>query len=77
MPNQAPQSRRFLRLPDVMARTGLGRATIYSLMAAGEFPRPRKLTSSANGWLEHELLEWIDSRPVNDAVGVECAGTES
>lgn len=69
MAEAARPLRRILRLPDVLKRTGLGRTSVYKLMASGEFPRPRKLTSSANGWLESEVQDWIDSRPVNDEVG--------
>lgn len=31
---------KLLRLPDVMAQTGLSRSMVYRLMDAGDFPRP-------------------------------------
>jgi predicted DNA-binding transcriptional regulator AlpA len=31
---------RFLRLPEVLERTGLSRSTIYVRLAEGRFPRP-------------------------------------
>lgn len=37
----------LVRLPDVLAMTGLGRATIFDHMERGEFPRPVKLGTSA------------------------------
>ena len=40
----------LLRLPNVMRLTGLARSTIYKLIAAGEFPAPRKLTRRAVAW---------------------------
>ncbi len=55
---------RFLRLPDVKRMTGLGHDTIYKLERAGDFPRRRKLTPRASAWLEHEVAEWMQSRPV-------------
>jgi prophage regulatory protein len=36
-------SNNFLRGPEVEVRTGLSRSTLYSWMAAGEFPKPVKL----------------------------------
>ena len=55
---------KFLRIAGVIAATGLGRATIYELMAEGKFPRPVKLMvgSKAVGWLESEIVEWQEAR---------------
>jgi len=53
---------RFLRLPDVMARTGLSRSTIYVRLEQGRFPRPVSLGSRAVGWVEAEVDEWMRER---------------
>ncbi|MXW67663.1 MAG: AlpA family transcriptional regulator [Gemmatimonadales bacterium] len=53
---------RFLRLPEVMARTGLSRSTIYVRLAAGRFPRPVALGGRAVGWIEAEIEEWVAER---------------
>jgi len=53
---------RILRRPDVEARTGLSRSTIYLLMARGEFPKPVKLSSRAVGWTESAIVTWLQSR---------------
>jgi len=53
---------RFLRLPEVMARTGLSRSTIYVRLAAGCFPRPVALGGRAVGWIEAEIEEWVAER---------------
>ena len=50
---------RFLRLPEVQARTGLSRSTIYVRLDQGRFPRPVSLGSRAVGWIEAEVDEWI------------------
>ena len=50
---------RFVRLPEVMARTGLSRSTIYVMVAAGRFPKPVPLGARAVGWIESELDEWF------------------
>ena len=53
---------RFLRLPEVLARTGLSRSTIYVRLDQGRFPRPVSLGARAVGWLESEVDEWIRER---------------
>ena len=53
---------RFLRLPEVMARTGLSRSTIYVRVAAGAFPRPVALGGRAVGWIEAEVDAWVRER---------------
>jgi prophage regulatory protein len=54
---------RLLRLPAVIAMTGMGRDSIYRLAREGRFPKPRKLTERSSGWREDEILAWIESRP--------------
>lgn len=53
---------RLMRLPAVIAMTGLGRDSIYRLAREGRFPCPRKLTERSSAWREDEVLAWIDSR---------------
>ena len=53
---------RFLRLPEVLTRTGLSRSTIYVRLAQGRFPPPVSLGSRAVGWVESEVDEWIRKR---------------
>jgi len=38
--------------------------TIYRLELAGKFPKRRQLSENSVAWLEADILEWIDSRPV-------------
>lgn len=51
--------RRILRLPDVIARTGLAKSTVYKWMKKGTFPRQFKMGTRAAGWLESEIDSWI------------------
>ncbi len=53
---------RFLRLPEVLARTGLSRSTVYVRLDEGRFPRPVSLGGRAVGWIESEVDEWIRER---------------
>ncbi len=48
----------FLRLPEVLARTGRSRSTIYVRLDLGRFPRPVSLGARAVGWIEAEVDEW-------------------
>lgn len=51
------------RLPVVRRRTGLGRSTIYRLMAKRSFPSAVKLTPRAVGWPKAEIDAWLEARP--------------
>ena len=54
---------RFLRLPDVMARTGLGRTSIYQLARHPDPTlrlQPPVRIGSASLWPESAVNEWIE-----------------
>jgi prophage regulatory protein len=55
--------RLFARLPTVLAATGLGRSTIYRLIADGSFPAPVRLGPRAVAWRWSDLDQWTRSRP--------------
>ncbi|MBB4617977.1 helix-turn-helix transcriptional regulator [Sphingomonas abaci] len=50
---------RFLRLSDVMATTGLGRSTLYRMIANETFPRQHQLTARSIGWWEKDVADWL------------------
>ena len=52
----------ILRLPNVKARTGLSRSTIYLRISQGKFPAPVSLGSRAVGWIEAEINDWLQSQ---------------
>ena len=52
----------ILRMPAVMARTGLSRSTIYLQISDGRFPKPISLGSRAVGWIEAEITEWLEQQ---------------
>jgi prophage regulatory protein len=53
---------RILRRPEVEARTGLSRSTLYAMMAEGEFPKPLLLGKRAVGWPEAAISAWLETR---------------
>ncbi len=55
-------NRTICRLPEVMARTGLSRSTIYDLIHKGQFPSQINLGPRAVGWVENEIVDWIEAR---------------
>lgn len=54
----------ILRLPGVIAHTGLSRSSVYSGVKRGTFPAPIKLGERSVGWLTSEIMAWIESRKV-------------
>ncbi len=59
----ATASPTFLRMPSVMRMTGLGRSTIYRLMALHQFPTPVRLGPRAVAWRSADLDAWSEARP--------------
>lgn len=53
----------FLRMPTVMRMTGLGRSTIYRLIADQKFPSPVRLGPRAVAWRRSDLDRWSEARP--------------
>lgn len=69
----------IIRRPQVQARTGLSRSTIYELVSAGRFPAPIRLSDRRVGWLESDVADWIASRVAQsrrDLPTVEMAGSQ-
>lgn len=54
----------ILRLPEVMARTGLGKSSIYNAIKNGSFPDRKSLGPRMVGWLSSDIDAWIQSRSV-------------
>ncbi len=54
---------RMLRVPEVMARTGLSRTTLWRRVRAGTFPPPTELGENSIGWPESEISAWLAKRP--------------
>ena len=68
---KSPQ-KRFIRLPEVLSRTGYGRTSIYRKMEDGSFPRcvklggpledPNAFDCRGVAWIEHEVEQWMATR---------------
>ena len=61
-------SRRILRMKDVIEITGISRSGIYlklsehSFYSDMSFPRPFKIGIKTNGWIDADIQAWIDSK---------------
>lgn len=54
--------RAIVRLPGVLAKTGLGRSTIYAWVNKGQFPVPVQLGPRAIGWRAADIDQWLEER---------------
>ena len=52
---------RLIRMPEVMQITSLSRTQIYRLIAAGTFPKQRRISHKVAAWKESEIAAWVDS----------------
>jgi len=52
---------KFLRIREVVERTGLSRSSIYQKIKDGLFPKQVKISANASAWLESEVDSWIKS----------------
>jgi prophage regulatory protein len=52
----------LLRLPKVIHRTGLGRSTIYRMVARKQFPSPIRISTRAVAWRQTDIADWIEGR---------------
>ncbi|MEQ1907685.1 MAG: AlpA family phage regulatory protein [Vicinamibacterales bacterium] len=50
-----------MRFRTVRDRTGLSRSTIWRLGRRGTFPKHRRISLGAVGWLAQEVDQWIRS----------------
>jgi len=62
-PGPADQAATFLRIRNVIQMTGLGRSTIYRLIADRQFPLPVRLGPRAVAWRRSDLDRWSEARP--------------
>jgi prophage regulatory protein len=56
------QSTRLIRLKEVIAMTGLSRASVYKFVSENKFPAQISLGYRCVAWVESEVQQWIDQR---------------
>jgi len=56
------ERKRFIRIQEVIERTGLCKAWIYRLISRNEFPAQIKLGERAIAFIESDIDEWIEEK---------------
>lgn len=59
---------RYLLEEDVKKVTRLSRTTRWRMENEGTFPARRMISPGRTGWLESEINEWLESRPLYSQV---------
>ena len=52
---------KFLRIKNVMEKTGIAKSTIWLWVREGKFPKPIKLSPRITVWNEDKISEWINN----------------
>jgi prophage regulatory protein len=55
----APSNHKALRLPAVIAKTGISRSHIFRLMQRGSFPKSCQLSERVSVWDEAAIDAWL------------------
>ncbi|WP_368884477.1 helix-turn-helix transcriptional regulator [Providencia vermicola] len=69
MPIVTPLKENLIRLPEVMRRTGYGKAWIYRLIEAGKFPKSVKIGTRSIAFVESEVDEWVANKIAESRTG--------
>lgn len=67
--SKSMNTNRILRKKEVLHLVGMSSATLYRLIAKGDFPKSKKLTGDSGravGWGSNEIQNWILSRGISD-----------
>ena len=54
-------TKKIIKLHDVKKLTTFSFSTIYRLASQGRFPKPIKLAERSSGWIEQEVLDYLDN----------------
>ncbi|MEQ5305660.1 AlpA family transcriptional regulator [Providencia rettgeri] len=69
MPTVTTLKENLIRLPEVMRRTGYGKAWIYRLIEAGKFPKSVKIGTRSIAFVESEVDEWVANKIAESRIG--------
>ena len=54
-------NKNIVKLTEVMNMTTFSRSTVYRLISKGVFPKQIQLSERSSGWLEQEVLDYLDN----------------
>ncbi len=69
MPTVTTLKENLIRLPEVMRRTGYGKAWIYRLIEAGQFPKSVKIGTRSIAFVESEVDKWVANKIAESRTG--------
>ncbi|AXH64442.1 helix-turn-helix transcriptional regulator [Providencia hangzhouensis] len=69
MPTVTTLKENLIRLPEVMRRTGYGKAWIYRLIETGQFPKSVKIGTRSIAFVESEVDEWVANKIAESRTG--------
>jgi prophage regulatory protein len=55
-------NKNIIKINKVREITTFSNSTIYRLMSKGDFPSQIKLAERSSGWIEQEVLDYLDNR---------------
>lgn len=58
----------MMRLPSVMARTGLSKAEVYRRIKMGAFPAQKRISHKCAVWFSDDIDAWIEKIRGGDSV---------
>ena len=58
----------LLTIDDVLKIVSISRVTLYVWMRENGFPKPIKVSGQSVRWYQHEVMEWVASRPRGGSV---------
>ncbi len=53
---------RFLRIPEILQRTGMRKTTFYNRINLGLFPKQIPIGSNLVVWIERDVQTWIQEQ---------------
>ncbi|MCP9270081.1 AlpA family transcriptional regulator [Xenorhabdus sp. XENO-1] len=62
MPTIITSKENLIRLPEVQRRTGYGKAWLYKLIQAGQFPKQVKIGTRSVAFVESEVDTWVANK---------------
>jgi len=64
----------FLARPDAAVFLAISESTLDNLVARGDLPKPRKLSTARTAWLVEDLEDWGRTRPESDLLPPKNSG---
>lgn len=65
----------FLRLPEVLRRTGLSRTALYEQIRHKTFPKPIQIAKRSVAWTDEDVNRWCNERIAQSRLAYESQTT--